>query len=76
MVIYLDQHRAPSAIPSNGLQNDTYGGEIMDSNWNPAVVYLGGDIAQRSISPELPDDDSTLDVNAFLDKAYALATQI
>jgi hypothetical protein len=48
----------------------------MDSNWNPAVVYLGGDIAQRSISPELPDDDSTLDVNAFLDKVYALATQI
>jgi len=76
MVIYLDQHRAPSAIPGNGLQNDTYGGEIMDSNWNPAVVYLGGDIAQRSISPELPDDDSTLDVNAFLDKVYALATQI
>jgi len=76
MVIYLDQHRAVSAIPGSGFKNSTYEDEIMDSNWNPAVVYLGGDIAQRSISPELPDDDSTLDVNAFLDKVYALATQI
>ena len=76
MVIYLDQHRAASAIPGNGLKSGTYGDEIMNSNWSPAVVYLGGDIAQRSISPELPDDDAGLDVNAFLDKVYALATQI
>jgi len=76
MVIYLDQHRAASAIPGNGWQNDTYGEEIMDANWSPSVVYLSDDVARCAISPELPDDDSALDVNAFLDKVYALATQI
>ena len=76
MVIYLDQHRAANSILVNGLQNATYEDEIMNSNWNPNVVYLSDDIAQCAISPELPDDDSALDVNAFLDKVYALATQI
>ena len=76
MVIYLDQHRAASAIAGNGLRNGTYGDEIMNSNWSPSVVYLSDDIAPCAISPELPDDDSALDVNAFLDKVYALSTQI
>lgn len=76
MVIYLDQHRAASSIPGNGLKSGTYGDEIMNSNWSPAVVYLNDDVAQCAISPELPDDDAGLDVNAFLDKVYALATQI
>lgn len=74
MVIYLDQHRA--ATPDSGSENGTYGDEIMNSNWNPAVVYLSSDVAQRAISPELPDDASAVDVDAFLDKVYALATQI
>ena len=76
MVIYMDQHRAASAIPRDALKDGTYGDEIMNSNWNPAVVYLSGDIAQRAISPELPDDVSTIDLDALLDKVYALATQI
>jgi hypothetical protein len=76
MVIYLDQHRAHNAIPVSGWENGTYGDEIMNSNWNPAVVYLSSDVAQHAISPELPDDAPAVDVDAFLDKVYALATQI
>lgn len=76
MVIYLDQHRATSATPGNGWNNGTDGDELMNSNWNPNVFYLSDDVARCAISPELPDDDSALDVNAFLDKVYALATQI
>jgi hypothetical protein len=76
MVIYLDQHRAPNATSDSGSKNDTYGDEIMNSNWNPAAVYMSCDVGQRAITPELPDDASAIDVDAFLDKVYALATQI
>jgi hypothetical protein len=76
MVIYLDQHRAAISTPDSGSNYGTYGDEIMNSNWNPAVVYMRCDAAQRAISPELPDDASAVDVDAFLDKVYALATQI
>ena len=76
MVIYLDQHRAANATPDSRSNYGTYGDEIMDSNWNPAVVYMSCEVAQRAISPELPDDASAIDVDAFLDKVYALATQI
>ncbi len=76
MVIYLDQHRQASATPGSRWKNGTYGDELMNSNWNPDVFNLSDDVAPYVISPELPDDDSALDVNAFLDKVYALATQI
>ena len=76
MVIYLDQYRAAKAAPMSVLKNGTYGDEIMNSNWNPAVVYLFNDVAQGTISPELPEDLSTVDVDTFLGQVYALATQI
>jgi hypothetical protein len=73
MVIYLDQYKA---APARSLKNGTYGDEIMNANWNPAVVYMFEDVAQRAISPELPEDLSTVDVDAFLSRVYALASQI
>ena len=76
MVIYLDQRRQPKAASVSMSKNGTYGDEIMNSNWNPAVIYLLNDVAQRAISPELPEDLSTVDVEAFLGRVYALATQI
>jgi hypothetical protein len=76
MVIYLNQHRAANATSDSESKNGIYGDEIMNSNWNPAVAYMSCDAAQRAISPELPDDASAVDVDAFLDKVYALATQI
>ena len=76
MVIYLDQYRPTKAAPVSVLKNGTYGDEIMNSNWNPAVIYLLNDVAQRAISPELPEDLTTVDIDSFLGKVYALATQI
>ena len=76
MVIYLDQQWADDATPASEWKNGTYGDEIMNSNWNPALAYMTNDVAQHAISPELPDDGSAVDVDAFLDKVYALATQI
>ena len=76
MMIYLDQHRTANATSYSEWKNGTYGDEIMNSNWNPALAYMTNDVAQHAISPELPDDGSAVDVDAFLDKVYALATQI
>ncbi len=76
MVIYMDPYRATRAAPATVLKNGTYGDEIMNANWNPAVVYLFKDAAQCAISPELPTDLTTVDVDSFLGKVYALATQI
>ena len=77
MVINLDEYRSAKAAPVSMLKNGTYGDEIMNSNWNPAVVfYMFNDVAQYTISPELPEEMSVVDVDAFLGRVYALATQI
>ena len=76
MVFYLDQYRAANAAPVGMLKNGTYGDEVMYANWNPAVVYMANAVAQCALSPELPEDLTTIDVDAFLAKVYALATQI
>ncbi len=72
MVVYLDEQRAAAQASA---YEGRYGYEIMHANWNPAVVHLF-DAAQCAISPELPEDMSSVDVDAFLDRVYALATQI
>ena len=76
MVIYMDECRATRAAPVRVLKNGTYGDEILNANWNPAVVYMFNNVAQRALSPELPDDLATVDVDEFLGRVYALATQI
>ena len=74
MVIYMHEHKP---IPERGMNSGTYyGDEIMNSNWNPAVVYLVNDGTQRVNSPDMPDDLSTVDADEFLSRIYALATQI
>ncbi len=76
MVIYLDQYRAAKAAPAGMLKNGTYGDKVMHANWNPAVIYMANAVAQCALSPELPEDLTMVDVDAFLGKVYALATQI
>ena len=76
MVIYMDQYRAAKAAPVSMLKNGTYSDEIMHANWNPDVVQMLVDVAPSALSPELPEDLSTVDVDAFLGRVYALATQI
>ena len=76
MVIYLDQYRTTKAVPVSALKNGTYGDEIMNANWNPALVLMFDNAAQRAISPELPEDLTSVDVDALLRRVYALATQI
>jgi hypothetical protein len=76
MVIYLDQYRVAKPAPAEWLKNGTYGDEVMQANWNPAVVELKREATGTAPSPELPDDHADFDVDAFLGRVYALATLI
>ena len=74
MVIYMEQYAAANSAPAASRGDRTYADEIMYANWNPAVQNITREAFQTAPSPELPDNLSTVDVNAFLDRVYALAT--
>ena len=76
MVIYLDQYRAEKPAPAAWLKNDTYGDEVMQASWNPAVIQMLREPTQAVPSPELPDELADGDVDAFLARVYGLATLI
>ena len=75
MVIQMAQPRAGANTPPIGLSGD-YEDEILNAGWNPAVPYLLNDVARCSRTPEQSEEQSAMDVDAFLDRVYALATQI
>ena len=75
MVIFMDQHRGAPKAPPLGFNAGDYEDEILNAGWNPEVPYLINDVVRCTRSPELPEDESTVDVDAFLDRVYALATQ-
>ena len=68
---YSDKLRTPMAA---GLA--LYAEEILHAGWNPAVPHLINDVARCARTRELCEEESTFDVDAFLDRVYALATQI
>ncbi len=73
MIIYLDQYRI---TPVRALKNGTYGTDSTDAQGVSAVVYLFNDVVQQAISPDLPTEFRHGEIEQFLDRAYALATQI
>jgi hypothetical protein len=76
MVIYMDEYRPAKCEPAEWLKNGTYGVEVMQTEWNPAVIQVLREPAHASLSPALPHDLSTVDVDAFLDRVHGLATLI
>jgi hypothetical protein len=76
MVIYLDQYRTTEAAPAAWLKNGTYGEEVMNAGWNPEVIHIVREPAPVVQSHELPRDLSSVNVDAFLDRVYGLATLI
>ncbi len=76
MVIFLDEYRKAKAAKSAG--HIRYDEDLLCANWNPAVglVALSCYQTERELSPQLPEDFSNVDVAAFLDRVYALATQV
>ncbi len=76
MVIYLEQYTAAKSATAAYRQDGAYEDEILYANWNPAVLHMSRETLPAIPSPELPDDLSTVDVDALLGRIYALATLI
>jgi len=51
-----------------------YDEEILSVNWNPAIALIAMSSYQteQGLRPRLPEDLTTIDVDAFLDRVYAL----
>lgn len=75
MLIYLDEYRKARIAPA---EQHRYDEELLCVNWNPAVRLVALTCYQRpeELSPQLPEDFSTVDATAFMSRVYALASQI
>ena len=76
MVIYMDQYRKIKITNMAGMHR--YVEEKLCVNGNPAigVIAMPSDQVPNELSPQLPEDFSTVDIDAFYDRVYALASQI
>ena len=76
MVIYMDDYR--KAKEANVDDRARYDEELLCVNWNPAIRVIAMSCYQTTeeLSPQLPEDFSNLDAEAFLQRVYALATQV
>ncbi len=75
MVVYLDQYRKAKA--ANVMAARRYGQTRLCVNGSPStgVIAMPGNHAS-DLSPELPEDFTGVDVEAFLGRVYAMASQI
>jgi len=77
MIIVLDDYR--NAKAARRLEKaERYDEELLCVNWNPAVQLVAMSCFQteQELSPQLPEDWSNIDAGVFLDRIYALASQI
>ena len=77
MIISLDDYRkAKEAKRAAPVQR--YDEELLCVNWNPAVSLIAMSCFQtdQELSPQLPEDFSKIDTDVFLDRVYALASQV
>ncbi len=76
MVFQLDNFRVEKEASES--RPVGYSEELLNANWNPsiAVIIATGFKTAPLRSPELPEDFSETDVDEFLARVYAFATQI
>jgi hypothetical protein len=76
MVIFMDEYRKAKALDVAASRQ--YDEALLCVNWNPAIgaVAMSSYQTPQELSPSLPEDFSNTPVEAFLDRVYALATQI
>jgi len=77
MIIVLDDYRKAKAA-KRAERSGRYDEELLCVNWNPAVRLIAMSCFQteQEMSPQLPEDFSKIDAGVFLDRVYALASQI
>jgi hypothetical protein len=82
MLIYLDDYRQARAgtadliRPASRLKNGTDGADVMNTVCSRATLHTLHTPAQNTLSPDLPDDLSTIDIDLFMNRIYALASQV
>lgn len=76
MVIYMDKYR--KSKPMGAVPMHLHDEERLCVNSNPVLRAIAMSCYQtpNELSPQLPDESSTIDTEAFLDRIYALATQV
>lgn len=76
MVIYMDRYRKAKA--TSVAMRHSRDEELMCVNRSLPVAMLATCCCQHSheLSPRLPDDLASIDIEAFLDRVYGLASQI
>ena len=76
MVIYLDDYRKVNA--SRAVAQERRKEERMLVNRGPGIAIAASFSYQRphEVSSQLPDDLESIDLDAFMERAYALASQI
>lgn len=76
MVIYMDQYRKAKA--TSVAMRHRRDEELMCVNSSPAVALSATFCCRHphAFSPQLPDDLTDIDVEAFVDRVYGLASQI
>jgi len=76
MVIYLDAYR--KAQSAKHVDCNRYDEELLCVNWNPAVRLIAMSCYQtpQELSPQMPEDFKDVDVSAFMNRVYSLASQI
>jgi hypothetical protein len=77
MVIDLDQYRKARQAKAAAVTR-RYDEELMCVNWAPgrAMSAIFCYRPPHQLSPHLPDDLAAIDVDAFIDRVYGLASQI
>lgn len=76
MLIYMDQYRKAQTINNAGVYHHSVEQLCVNGNSAISMVPAQGDQGSRELSPQLPEDFSTVDIGAFYNRVYALATQI
>jgi hypothetical protein len=74
VIIYMDDYRKAQAM--DVAAHRRYDEELLCANWNPAILATSWYQTSREISPDLPEDAARIDADAFLNRVYALATQV
>lgn len=74
MVIYLDQYRKAKTIA--GMQRHAEAKLCVNGTAAIGVIAMPNAQGWNALSPQLPEDFCTVDIDTLYDRVYALASQI
>jgi hypothetical protein len=76
MIIYLDQYRRAKARDVMAARSYDQAKRCVNGSPTTGAVAMSSDHNSNDLSPELPEDFTGVDIGAFYDRVYALASQI